>query len=315
MSAEKAAQLRELLEPWPATLGVVETVLAEWPEHSAYLVKSILARSPAIMAATEAASTASRRLMAGEEARFAADYRWTCDQLRSEELFFHREGRYRLSTFAEALAEVYSDTAYMDRYVKGLLLSQLLWYNHAATFEMFLNRVVGAAGEPFRYLEVGPGHGLMVYFAAQAPMVRSLEAWDVSEVSLRDTRAALKRLRLATPVSLVQTDILQAQAPASDFDLIVISEVLEHLEDPAAALRFLRRAISDGGRLFVNVPLNSPSPDHIFLLSTPEDATGLVEGAGFRVESLELFATQGARIDRALATKVSVSAGMIAVPV
>jgi hypothetical protein len=90
--------------------------------------------------------------------------------------------------------------------------------------------------------------------------------------------------------------------------------VLEHLEDPAAALRFLRKTVSDAGRVFINVPLNSPSPDHIFLLSTPEGAARLAEEAGFRVETLELFATQGARIERALETQISVSAGMIVVP-
>jgi len=314
VSAEKTELLRGHLQGWPETRAVVEAVLAQWPEHDGYLLKSMQARSAAVMAATEAAARASRNLMDGEEARFAADYRWTCHRLRDEELFFHREGRYRLSTFAEASTEVYSNAEYMDHYVSGLLLTQVLWFNHAATFEMFLNRVVGAATEPFRYLEVGPGHGLMVFFAAQAPFARSLEAWDVSEVSLRETQAALSRLSLAKPVSLVQTDILEAKEPSSKFDLIVISEVLEHLEDPAAALRFLRRAVSDKGRVFINVPLNSPSPDHIFLLSTPEEATRLAEDAGFRVETLELFATQGARIERALATQVSVSVGMIVAP-
>lgn len=314
MKGDNAALLREWLRPWPESLGVAEAVLTQWPEHAAYLVKSMQARSPAIMAATEVASGAARRLMAGEEARFAADYRWTCDRLRDEELFFHREGRYRLSTFGEALAEVYSDADYMDHYVKGLLLSQLLWYNHAATFEMFLNRVVGAAREPFSYLEVGPGHGLMIYFAAQSPLARSLEAWDVSDVSLRETRAALDRLPIHKPVSLVQTDILQARAPAATFDLIVISEVLEHLEAPDRALRFLRAALSDEGRMFINVPLNSPSPDHIYLLSDPDEARTLVEGAGLRVVSMELFATQAARIESAVRNRLSVSAAIVAAP-
>ena len=312
MNDDKATLVRDLLSECPETLVVAEAVLALWPEHAGYLAKSFQARNPAMMAATEAAAAASRRLMHGDEDRFAANYRWTCDQLRDEELFFHREGRYRLSTFAEALAEVYSNHDYMGRYVDGLLVSQLLWFNHAATFEMFLNRVIGGADGPFDYLEVGPGHGLMVYFAAQSPLSRSIEAWDVSAVSLRETRAALTRLEVWKPVGLTEVDILQASAPASRYDLIVISEVLEHLEDPGRALRFLQGVLKPGGRIFVNVPLNSPSPDHIYLLSTPEEARGLVEGAGLKVESLELFATQGARIDRALANRVSVSAGLIA---
>ena len=66
-----------------------------------------------MLLATEEAAHAARLLMAGDEKRFAADYRWTCDRLRDEELYFHRNGRYRLSTFAEANEEVYSNEEYM----------------------------------------------------------------------------------------------------------------------------------------------------------------------------------------------------------
>ena len=314
MSDDKAAELRALTAGRPHTTHVLETVIAVWPEHAGYLVKSFAARSPAMHDATEAAAGAARKLIAGQEAKFAADYRWTCDQLRDEELFFHREGRYRLSTFAEANAEVYSNHDYMGRYVNGLLLTQLLWYNHVATFEMFLNQVLPNAARPFDYLEVGPGHGLMVYFAAQSPLCRTLEAWDVSTVSLRETRAALDTLGLTKPVSLVETDILRTKRPDRRFDLVVISEVLEHLERPDVALDFLRGCIADDGRIFINVPLNSPSPDHIYLFSTPDDVRVLVEGAGFKVDQMSLFATQGKRIESALANRISVSAGVIARP-
>jgi SAM-dependent methyltransferase len=312
MTAEKTERLLTLLQAAPQTRAIVEAALAVWPEHDAYMLKSFEIRPPEMLAATEAVSRAARALMAGQEARFAADYRWTCDRLRDEELFFHREGRYRLSTFAEAYAEVYSDHDYMGRYVNGLLLSQVLWYNHIATFEMFLNRVLGAQSRPFDYLEVGPGHGLMTYFAAESPMARSLEAWDVSAVSLRETRAALEKMAAKKPVSLTETDILAATPPARRFDLIVISEVLEHLEQPGVALRFLRNCLAEGGRIFINVPLNSPSPDHIYLLSDPDEARKLAEDAGFRVLALELFATQGRKIESALANRISVSAGIVA---
>jgi 2-polyprenyl-3-methyl-5-hydroxy-6-metoxy-1,4-benzoquinol methylase len=314
MSDDKADELLALAADGPNTTRVLRHVLTAWPEHAAYLVKSFQARSPAMLQATEAAAGAVLKLIAGHEATFAADYRWTCDKLRDEELFFHREGRYRLSTFAEANAEVYSDHDYMGHYVNGLLLTQLLWYNHVATFEMFLNEVLAKSEAPFDYLEVGPGHGLMVYFAAQSPLCRTLEAWDVSAVSLRETDAALKTLGLTKPVSLVETDILQTKPPERAFDLIVISEVLEHLEAPDVALRFLRGCIAEGGRIFINVPLNSPSPDHIYLFSSPDDVRALVEGAGFAIEDISLFATQAKRIESALANKISVSAGVVARP-
>ena len=107
---------------------------------------------------------------------------------------------------------------------------------------------------------------------------------------------------------------MKAGAAKRRFDLVVASEILEHLEDPGAALRFLRSAIADGGRIFVNVPINSPSPDHLTLFSTPDEVVALVEGAGLRVERMETYATQGRPVQTALAQKISVSAGVLARP-
>jgi 2-polyprenyl-3-methyl-5-hydroxy-6-metoxy-1,4-benzoquinol methylase len=311
-SDEKRRHLFDLLSRFENISTLVAGLLEVWPEHQAYLIKSFEARSEAVMAATESAAKASLILIGPAMATVAADYRWTCDQLRDEELFFHRNGRYRLSTFKEADAEVYSNHDYMSRYVNGLLLTQVLWFNHAATFEMFLNRVLPLAQDDIDYLEVGPGHGLMVYFAAQSPRVRSLEAWDFSAVSLRETQAALDKLQVKRPVSLTEVDILSAKDTGRQVDLIVISEVLEHLERPDTALKFLHKALRPGGHIYINVPINSPSPDHIYLFSNPDEVQQLVEAAGFKIDSMELFATQGRAVERALKDKISVSAGLIA---
>jgi hypothetical protein len=69
-----------------------------------------------------------------------------------------------------------------------------------------------------------------------------------------------------------------------------------------------------GGRPFVNGPLNSPSPDHACPLSRRDQARGLVKAAGSRLEAPRLFAALGAKRERARANRVSLPAGMIAVP-
>lgn len=310
MSDELLAGLKDA----PETRAIVQAVLEIWPDHAGYLARSFAARTPAQMATTEHAAAASRRLMDGRLRDFAEGYRWTCDRLREEELFFHREGRYRLATFAEAEAEVYARPDYMGPYVMGLLLTQILWFNHVGTLDMYLNRVLAERAAPFDYLEIGPGHGLMVYFTTQNPQARSVSAWDVSATSLAETRAALDALGVDRPVALEQVDILAAAAPERQFDLVVISEVLEHLEDPARACAFLRQAMRPDGRIFLNVPVNSPSPDHIYLFAHPDEVVAIVEEAGFRVEARELYATQGRPIDKALKNRISVSVGLIARP-
>jgi 2-polyprenyl-3-methyl-5-hydroxy-6-metoxy-1,4-benzoquinol methylase len=315
MTGLKDLSLDAILRDRPSAHSVAKIALDAWPDHEKFLLRSFRQRSPEVLDASEIVAAEVLKLIAGDERRFGEDYRWTCDRLREEEIFFHREGRYRLSTFAEAYAEVYANHEYMGRYVRGLLLTQVLWYNHVATMEMFLSRVLGDMSEPFDYLEVGPGHGLMIYFAAASPLSRSLEAWDISAASLQETDAALKKLGAAKPIALVETNIMQADEARRRFDLVVISEVLEHLETPGNALRFLRSAISDKGRIFINVPINSPSPDHLYLFSSPEEVVALIEEAGLRVERTEVYATQGRPVETALAQKISVSAGVIARPV
>jgi hypothetical protein len=49
-------------------------------------------------------------------------------------------------------------------------------------------------------------------------------------------------------------------------------------------------------------------------MSTPEEVREMVEEAGFAVDRIELFATQGRPLEKALANRVSVSAGIIARP-
>jgi 2-polyprenyl-3-methyl-5-hydroxy-6-metoxy-1,4-benzoquinol methylase len=305
------AELEALLGDCPSTLQLSRSVIDIWPEHRAYLSRNFKARSHEQMTATELASSSILKLISGDEERFARHYRWTCDRLNEEELFFHRNGRYRLSTFAEALAEVYSNADYMTRYMDGLLLTQSLWFNHAATFEMFLNRLLPLAETGARYLEIGPGHGLMTYFAARTPAIDALEVWDVSSVSLDETRTALAVLGIEKSVSFTEVDILAAAEPPGKYDMVVISEVLEHLERPEQALVFLNLALNPGGLIYVNVPINSPSPDHIYLLEHPAAGLALIEAAGFKIVSQELYATQGRAIEKALRDRISVSMGVV----
>lgn len=305
-------ELDNLLQDYPLTLRLTRSVLDVWPEHQGYLTKNFKIRSLAQMAATELGSSCISTLIKGNEERFARNYRWTCDRLNEEELFFHRNGRYRLRTFVEALAEVYSNKDYMARYMDGLLLTQSLWFNHAATLEMFLNRLLPLAKSGARYLEIGPGHGLMTYFAAKTSEIDTLEIWDVSSVSLDETRTALATLGIAKNVSCTEVDILAAAKPPGNYDMIVISEVLEHLERPNRALSLLHSALESGGLIYINIPINSPSPDHIYLFEHPDAGRALVADAGFEIVSEELYATQGKAIEKALHNKISISMGIVA---
>lgn len=302
----------------PALAQLLEQLLAAWPEHRPFVQTSFNGRSAAALDVSESLSAAilslAQDLPAGLDT-LAADYRFLCEDIvRPEEIHFRRHGRYRLSRFEDANAECYANAAYMARYMNGLLLSNVLWPNHASAFAHFATVYLAGLPAGSRHLEIGPGHGLLLYFAAQCPAVAAITGWDVSPTSIAKTRHALARLGARLTADLTLQDMFAAapRSPDQLFDSLVMSEILEHLEDPVAALRAAGQALRPGGHLFVNVPANSPAPDHIFLFESPEHAADIVAQSGFEVADVQAFPMAGASLDRARRHKLSVSCVVIA---
>ncbi len=199
----------------------------------------------------------------------------------------------------------------MEKYVDGLLLSQILWFNHAASCDFFLRGAPRLLGTGRRFLEIGPGHGLMTYLALRDFDLSDAVAWDLSPVSVDQTRAALTLLGFQN-VTFAVRDMMSVEPGEDLFDLVVLSEILEHLEDPKSAMRKVRGLVQRDGLVFVNVPINSPSPDHLYLMETLDDARSLLTDTGFEIVGESYFATQHTKLERALKTRVSISACMFA---
>ena len=300
------------LSDHPCLHRVVSEVLAVWPEHESYCETRFRDDPPGFLRRSEDLASLVLKLVGPDLRTYCADYRWMCEAFVAEEYFFRSEGRYRLSTFKEAYEQIYSNAEYMSRYVRGILISQFIWSPHALAFDYFRTHFLPGNESGARHLEVGPGHGLGLYFASQDPRIGTLEAWDVSQSSVAATRHALTQLGVTRPVNLVEQDVLAAPARESAFDSAVISEVLEHLERPDLALATLRGALRPGGRIFINVPVNSPAPDHIYLWTSHEEFVGWVQSHGFEIESTQFLPVTGATLDRAAKRKLSISCVVIA---
>jgi SAM-dependent methyltransferase len=65
-------------------------------------------------------------------------------------------------------------------------------------------------------------------------------------------------------------DIQRVDLPSNSIDAILLSHVLEHVDDDAAALREMRRVLVPGGKLFVQVPLGGKAATEEEKLHTPE---------------------------------------------
>jgi 2-polyprenyl-3-methyl-5-hydroxy-6-metoxy-1,4-benzoquinol methylase len=302
----------------PSTAAVVDAVLAHWPEHAKLLRASFENRSSELLDTTEVIADLLCRV-ADSRARplgaYAEDYRYLCEKIvYPEDIYFRREGRYRLSTYAEAAREVYDNAQVMARYMNGLFLSDALWVNHASAMNDFARSYLPGAKPGGNCLEIGPGHGMLLHLALRYGRFGHLSAWDVSATSIDHTRHVLSVLGEADRVNLRLQDLYSPEAlslHAGRFDTVVLSEVLEHLERPREALAIIRDLLAPGGTVWINVPANGPAPDHLVLLRSPQEAADLVSSAGLTVIRTADFPSAGFSLERSVRQALPISCVLV----
>lgn len=262
------------------------------------------------MAAMNELASHIEKLIAEAPGDFFADYVWLCEEQLKEELYFRRHHKYRLSTFEEAYREVYSNKEYMTRYMNGLLMTQLWWANHFEIIDYYRNAFLATNQPGYNHLEIGPGHGLFIYLAAADPNHGSVTGWDISETSIASTQSALKTLGLKTLPKLELQNLFEN--PEGQYDSIVFSEVLEHMDEPRRALSVIRSILAPTGRLFLNMPINSPAPDHLFNMESPEALEEFIKTVGFEIEDRAYFPATNQSLELARKKKLTISCGFIA---
>lgn len=299
------------LSAYPATAHLCERQIAAWPEHEATLATSLGNRSAEVMADTESSAKMVTKLAEhhfGSVDKVCQDYRYFCQEMILQaELHFRRHGCYERSTFEEAYRDVYANDEVMEKYLNGLLLSGVFWHNHAYALTFYKSEFLAMLPEGFTHLEVGPGHGALLDLTVTNPKCGKAVGWDVSLGSIEATRRALEVIGIEDQVELVLQDMFDAPAQEEVFDSIVVSELLEHLEAPLAALKSLIRSLKPGGHILVNMPANSPAPDHLYLIDKPHEMTDLIKEAGFEVVKEALFPMTGYGLEKCKKEKLTIT--------
>lgn len=277
-----------------------------WPEHEGHILRRFGGNDDA--ATTEMVAEMILRILGSRLEEAIENYRWTCEIMLAHEYEFAYSGKYANSSFSDVRAAVYDDPGFMARYTDGLLISQLLWANHSASIASYRADFLTRLRPESELLEVGPGHGLLLALAA-ADRAVPVTGWDISETSVAATRRALAAMD-AGNVVLRAMDITRAPATAR-FDAVVASELLEHLEDPAAALGRLQEITRPGGILFLNIPVNSPAPDHIYLWTAPEEIMEFAVSTGLVILEAHTFPLTGKTEAQARASGMTMSCVVI----
>jgi 2-polyprenyl-3-methyl-5-hydroxy-6-metoxy-1,4-benzoquinol methylase len=201
----------------------------------------------------------------------------------------------------------------MLRYMRGLLMTQIFWSNHAASMRFYLNEFLIGNAAGYDLLEIGPGHGLLFSRAIADTRSGSVVGWDLSVASVAATREALDKLEVTRPYRLEVRDLFESNECGEAYDAVVFSEVLEHMEEPGKALDAIRGVMRPRGRLYINVPINSPAPDHLLLLRSPDEALSFVKSHGFEIERTGFFPATNYSLEAALKHALTISVCIIAV--
>jgi SAM-dependent methyltransferase len=100
-------------------------------------------------------------------------------------------------------------------------------------------------------LEIGCSSGFMLSAMQRAMPDATIIGADV----VRDTLYKLAKEQPSIP--LLRFDLLQCPLPSNTFDAVVMLNVLEHIEDDAAALSQVFRILRPGGIVVIEVPAGS----------------------------------------------------------
>jgi SAM-dependent methyltransferase len=121
---------------------------------------------------------------------------------------------------------------------------------HCTRRDWLIARIAECARKrPGRALEIGFGAG--VYLRALAINYHEVVGTDLSQSQLEHVRARTADL---ANLRLVIDDITDSHLPADSFDLVLCSEVLEHIPDTCRAFAGIRTVIAPGGFLIVSTP-------------------------------------------------------------
>jgi 2-polyprenyl-3-methyl-5-hydroxy-6-metoxy-1,4-benzoquinol methylase len=225
--------------------------------------------------------------------------------MNSETVEFLRSGSYTSSTFQEVNERVYARPEIMEYYMHGLILSQFLWKHHYGMFDYFISHFPQYAGSARSYLEVGVGHGFQLS-KVMGVLDEAVEvmAMDISETSIKLAKSFVDNDR----VDYRLQDILTYDEDRK-FDLIVLGEVLEHVERPLELLVKLHGLLAPDGVFYFTTPTNAPAIDHIYLFNTVDEVREMVDQAGFHVESELFLASEDVSPERAAKFKIAMLYG------
>ncbi|MFZ4590389.1 MAG: class I SAM-dependent methyltransferase [Ignavibacteria bacterium] len=236
--------------------------------------------------------------------RIATDYLKMVNDMRKQGLYFHKNDEYSCKNQADAYNNVYSNNEIMSYYMNALLISQILWKHHFNMFMYFkdnLNNYFNSRSR-INILDVGPGHGFFSHMIQKSVTGhKRIDIVDISESSLNFTK---KILGFDKNVNYFEVDIIKYETE-NKYDLIVLGEIIEHLDNPSEMLNKLSELLTEDGVLWLTTPTNAPALDHVYLFRTKDDVFNIINKSKLKV--VDYYSEYSEDVNEEIAMKYKVT--------
>lgn len=120
---------------------------------------------------------------------------------------------------------------------------------HCTRRDWIVSRILSMPKTMAKALEVGPGAGGYLPILAEA--AQELVAADIEDAYLSQARA---RAETIPGLSCVKDDITATTLKPGSFDLVLCTEVIEHIANSQAAICGLEKLLKPGGTLILSTP-------------------------------------------------------------
>ncbi len=143
-----------------------------------------------------------------------------------------------------------NEAAWYDQHYQQIQSSLGPWYKFSLPY------IRSIVTEQSRLIELGCGQGLLLRELVRTKTIREENVYGMDQSS-----TAVDYIRRALPAAHADTgDIYDLKYDRDHFDVCLLMETIEHLEEPGPALEQIFKVVAPSGRLLVSYP-NFPRPD------------------------------------------------------
>jgi 2-polyprenyl-3-methyl-5-hydroxy-6-metoxy-1,4-benzoquinol methylase len=152
----------------------------------------------------------------------------------------------------------------------------------------FVRRIVKSSASPRAIVaDLGCGSGAMLCEVLQERAAWTGYGLDISHSAINYARRLAAHKGVAERAQFQTGCLMDLPFASGSLDVVIASEVVEHLPRPERVFKELSRVLAPGGLLLVTMPVESHTPAHIQALNSAKDLCGLIEGAGLTVSGIE----------------------------